>query len=218
MTRNEFYLELKRVVKEGQVDMDNIEKLWYEMIFEEAVEIAKNTIQRFYHLSGETPMENNVLLYELSSIEAPNVDFLMQLIRSSNDTESAWHALRQISENIHRKRIFPIPAELSDWIVDVLADIPLPDEEKKRKCPTGRGRKPDANLFRDQSIYLTVTELEHRGMYPTRISKPGKFNPCCATGGSACDAVGIASNEIHGQNLKYKTIEGIYLKIKGKGS
>ena len=117
------------------------------------------------------------------------------LIMHSRRERWAWDALSAVTQAaLQHKNIFdPLWPSLAPWIEGVLAGKePRPRESGKRL------------MNRDLAIAEAIVVVaEARGLKPTRRSLRGGPE-CCAEGGSACDAVGVASG------MNYKAVEAIW--------
>ncbi len=132
-------------------------------------------------------------------------DFLRNLIVESAESKMAWDAVKLITEDLLRTKE-PLPAELREWLADVLYDQQRPGKDKRQARPT-KGGPPEAN--RD---WIICGAIQYVGtlydLPPTRNG--GGPELCCAEGGSACDVVGRA---VFGATLKaYKNTERIWGK------
>ena len=116
------------------------------------------------------------------------------LIIYSRRERWAWDALSALTQAVLRHKYYfdPLMPLLAPWIAGVLAgEEPRPKEKGKRLM--------DRDLAIADAIVLLGKAL---GLKPTR-SRRGHPR-CCAEGGSACDAVGVASG------MNYKAIERIW--------
>ena len=87
--------------------------------------------------------------------------FLQGLIARSGETKLAWDSVSLIAQELLREGD-PLPAELAEWVADVL--------EGKRPRPTTGGRRPRAAETR--MIYLAVYHVAERfDLKPTRRRK-----------------------------------------------
>ena len=111
------------------------------------------------------------------------------LIFYSCEERWAWDAPSAMTQAALRNRSGPLSYQHANWAADMLA---------------GKGLKPKAGgkrlAHRDLAVAEAIVLLgKNRGLKPTR-SRSDLPN-CCAEGGSACDAVGVASR------MNYKVIE-----------
>ena len=154
---------------------------------------------------GETPAETRVRIYHKVLPKRGRDDFLRSLIIESADSRLAWDSVKAIGESLLRDAEH-LPAELANWVADVLADQDKPRKDRRRPRPT-KGGSPEVNR-----VWVICGAIQYVGtlynLPPTRNGKgPGE---CCAEGGSACDVVGRA---IFGKHLKaYKNTERIWGK------
>ena len=114
------------------------------------------------------------------------------LIFYSCEERWAWDAPSAMTQAALRNRSGPLSYQHANWAADMLA---------------GKGLKPKAGgkrlAHRDLAVAEAIVLLgKNRGLKPTR-SRSDLPN-CCAEGGSACDAVGVASR------MNYKVIESIW--------
>ena len=165
--------------------------------FQDAVEAARDFLQKYTEFVGDTPAEALVRLYEYRPAELRE-DLLRDLIYSSTEIMAAWDGLNLIAEKLllQGERL---PPDLAGWVADRLA------LEPRRPRPTTRGQNPDANVPRNLAVMAAVRHLikVNHWMKPTRRRKL-VGNEACFEGGSACDAVGIAAG------LSYKNVEAIW--------
>ena len=101
-----------------------------------------------------------------------------------------------------------------------MADV-LDDDKKtnkKRPRPTKRGPREDTNLSRDEALYFAYLQMCVLGFNKFRsTSEKNEGDYACSyEGGSSIDIVGVAYEKISGKKLKYKTIEGIVLRLSRK--
>ena len=112
---------------------------------------------------------------------------------------ATWDAANRVAQ-WHLRSGVPMPRELAEWIADVL--------EGKQERPRKPGRPTKAS--RDLVIVSVVQALvEHGGFHHPERNKAKSMKAdavlCCAEGGSACDAVGVAFGI-----EKYGTVEKVW--------
>ena len=164
--------------------------------FQEAVEIARGLL-RVYKAVGNTPAEALACSYWIDK-----VDVLTAFIRCP-DSAVEWDTVNLIAQKMLREER-PLPPELAEWIADVLADQLLKQkEEKRRPRLTKRGVNPDKDSVRNMKIVNAVMMLTELGMIATRNITRGGTN-AAEEGGSACDAVGMATE------LTYRNVVRIW--------
>ena len=201
-----YFDEVAHLLLGRQPDWNEIEKLDDEEKFREGVEIAKMRMHTYYVMNGKTPAENYALLYRVRSGRAQKT-LLERLISESEKSRSAYNSLKYIVIDLLRETV-PLPAELSIWLADVVDD--RQKKEKRRSRPKKQGKNKEDNAIRNSAIRVVANELISHGWNASRYMD-AKYFMCCIEGGSAADVAGVAHNELCGDNLKYKTIEGIIL-------
>ena len=118
------------------------------------------------------------------------------LTHFSKKEQWAWDAVAAMAESALRRPWVTLTDELAHWTADVVAGkLPRPK--------TGKKKFAQRDLIIAEAIYL-LTVL--RPMKPTRRLEQNRrrITECCAEGGSACDAVGVA------MGMNYKTVERIW--------
>ena len=165
--------------------------------FQDAVEAARDFLQKYTEFVGDTPAEALVRLYEYRPAELRE-DLLRDLIYCSTEIMAAWDGLNLIAEKLLLQGE-SLPPDLARWVADRLAE--------RRPRPTTKGQNPDANVPRNLAVMAAVRHLVrmmvNQRMKPTRRRKL-VGNEACFEGGSACDAVGLAAG------LSYKNVEAIW--------
>ena len=88
---------------------------------------------------NETPAETRARVYRKVLPERGRGEFLSRLMDESAESKQAWDSVKLIAESLLRygERL---PAELSRWLADVLADQGKPKTEQR-----GRGRPRGAH-------------------------------------------------------------------------
>ena len=167
--------------------------------FREAVEYAKTIILKEIETWG---MSHSALLAKtalgpVAQIERQE-EFVQTLIESSERDASCWDALRELGERLHAEGK-PRPSILSDWAADAFLKILKRPGKNRLRAMGGR----------DSALSEAQRKLEFKGM--TRTRSTGQSD-CCEKGGSACDAAGVAWNELHAEGrvtgalVGYKTV------------
>ena len=124
-----------------------------------------------------------------SADERPKL--LARLLKDSAANRSDWDAVKLIARRLHRDRELLPPAELDEWVDDVL--------DGRLERPKRRGPDPGGNLVRDELIVRLVKLFESDGFTATR-------NKTKAGVDSACDAVGEAFGMSYGAVEKVWTL------------
>ena len=123
----------------------------------------------------------------------------------SAESKQAWDSVKLIAESLLRDGE-RLPAELSRWLADVLADHGKPKKKRRRPRPA-TGGSLDAN--RDWVICGAVHHVGLRFNLPPTRNGDGP-EACCAEGGSACDVLGRAF--LGNRRRGYKNTERIWGK------
>ncbi|MCY4658603.1 MAG: hypothetical protein OXF93_02140 [Acidobacteria bacterium] len=122
-------------------------------------------------------------------------DYLARLIAESESDKSSWDALAMIAQALIRKGE-ALPAALTGWAIDVLADQMAKRGEERRPRPSTGS---DAYAGRDWNYYHYIRRLEERwNLKPTRNEAS---ESCCG-----CEVVAAATGR------PYKTVERIWLR------
>ena len=152
---------------------------------------------------AETAAETRARFYEKVLPERGRSDFLCDLVAESTSNKMAWDTVKLIAENLLRAGE-SLPAELREWLADVLSDIRGPKANQRCPRPT-KGGSPEAN--RDWVFCMAVHHVGVRFNLPA--TRDGDVSAkCCAVGGSAVDVVGRA---LFGATVKgYKNSERIW--------
>ena len=116
------------------------------------------------------------------------------LIQWSKTDRIAWDALKEAAK-IYLGADMPLPDDLKQWILDVL--------DGKLRRPTGKQSDPEI-LIRDVGVILAIEVLAAQGWTVSR--NKSRQRHCCAEGGSAVDAVGVAINK------GFSTVENIWTR------
>ena len=162
-----------------------------DAIWNEAVQLARFIKQRVEELSGRSPA--------IAPAAAKVIDLsehnLRVLIEHPENPKAAWDLLNEMAQHLIRLR-GPFPPLLAEWTADVLNDLLLPKEQRKRPRPA-KGGLPKGS--RDVGIqYAVQTVAATYDVTPTRNEESEPR--------SACDAVADV------YHLRYKDVEGIWNK------
>ncbi len=168
-----------------------------DLTFDEAVELAKLCLQE---LTTAALQGDHTADYARAAPRDRQA-WLSWALFAPQD-RARWDAVNRIAQ-WHLRSGVPIPRELAEWVIDRL--------QRKREKPTKPGRIPE--IVRDRVIVSVVQVLVNRGGFHSERNKEKsmKTDPalCCAAGGSACDAVGVAFGI-----ERYGTVERVWLRGK----
>ena len=173
-----------------------------EETFAAAVEIARKVIAHETELWGETAAAGFAHLYHRRT-EDSHEAYVHDLVFCSKEIRAAWVALRLIAAQVLREGK-PLPPELASWTADVL--------EKRLDRPPGKDK--DASLAKKRAFMVAIRHLNNQGMKATRNKTQNRkvLPEACFEGGSACDAVGVATKK------NYGSVEGIWTESASPGS
>ena len=164
--------------------------------FEEALEIAKQYYETLpeplaeYYLAAPADIQPKVLAWLIRPRK------MASLFGYSRHQSSNWEAVNLIAQRLIRNGE-PLPRELADWVADRL-------EGKRERPKLRRKGRPHEDPDRDDAIIAALRDLRDRKFEPmTRNLSKGE-NPS-ATGGSACDAVGVAFDIV-----QYKRVDNVW--------
>ena len=168
-----------------------------DLTFDEAVEVAKLCRQE---LTTKALRDAFTADYARATPRDREAWVSLALFPPLDRDRARWHAVNHIAQ-WHLRSDVPMPRVLAEWVADRL---------KGKRALRKQGRKRET--ARDRLIRLVVQALVDRAYCPrpTRnAEKSMKVDPvlCCAEGGSACDAAGVAFDI-----ERYGTVERVWNK------
>ena len=101
-------------------------------------------------------------------------DFLRNLIVESAESKMAWDAVKLITEDLLRTKE-PLPAELREWLADVLYDQQRPGKDKRQARPT-KGGLPRSRVLLDTRL---IHDSWRKGCRDERTKARGGFGGGC---------------------------------------